>query len=104
MMMAAAYAAFANGGTYYQPLSVNKVVYRDNGDVVNFQSESRRAMSDSTAFMITDVLVTSAETGLSSGAKVSGVNMAAKTGTSSYTDEEKERYGFPADAVKDAWV
>lgn len=104
MMMAAAYAAFANGGTYYQPLSVNKVVYRDNGDVVNFQSESRRAMSDSTAFMITDVLVTSAETGLSSGAKVKGVNMAAKTGTSSYTDEEKERYGFPADAVKDAWV
>lgn len=104
MMMAAAYAAFANGGTYYQPLSVNKVVYRDNGDVVNFQSESRRAMSDSTAFMITDMLVTSAETGLSSSAKVRGVNMAAKTGTSSYTDEEKERYGFPADAVKDAWV
>ena len=54
--------------------------------------------------MITDVLVTSATTGLSSGAKVSGVNMAAKTGTSSYTDEEKEKFGFPGDAVKDAWV
>lgn len=104
MMMAVAYAAFANGGTYYEPLSVNKVVYRDNGDVVNFQSESRRAMSDSTAYMITDVLVTSATTGLSSGAKVNGVNMAAKTGTSSYTDEEKEKFGFPGDAVKDAWV
>ena len=104
LMMAAAYAAFANGGTYYEPLSINKIIFRETGEVRNYESESKKAMSDSTAFMITDVLKTSVESGLSSRARINGVNIAAKTGTSSFTDEIKKRYGLPGNAINDAWI
>jgi len=104
LQMAAAYAAFANGGTYYEPLSINKIIFWDTGKVVNYTSESRRAMSESTAYMITDVLVTAVESGLSSGAKVNGVTVAAKTGTTSFTDEVKKKNGLPGNAINDAWI
>ena len=35
LQMAAAYAAFANGGYYYEPYSVSKIVYRDTGEITN---------------------------------------------------------------------
>ena len=104
LQMAAAYAAFANGGTYYEPLTVNKIVTRSTGEVINCEGTSHRAMSDSTAFMITDMLITAVENGISGGAKVNGVTVAAKTGTSSYTDEDKKYYGFPGNAINDAWI
>jgi len=104
LMMAAAYAAFANGGTYYEPLSINKIIFRDTGEVRNYESEATKAMSDSTAFMITDILVTSVQSGLSSGAKINGINIAAKTGTSSFTNEVKKQYGLASNAVNDAWI
>ena len=104
LMMAAAYAAFANGGTYYEPLAINKIIFRETGEVRNYESESRKAMSESTAFMITDVLITSVESGLSSGAKLNGVTIAAKTGTSSFTNETKKQYGLPGNAINDAWI
>ena len=53
--MAAAYAAFANGGTYNEPSAITKVVYRDTNEVVTVKQESHRAMSEATAFMITDI-------------------------------------------------
>lgn len=104
MMMAAAYAAFANGGTYYEPLTINKVIFRETGEVRNYESESKKAMSDSTAYMITDMLITAVESGLSSGARVPGVTLAAKTGTSSFTDEIKKKYNLSSDAINDAWI
>jgi len=104
LQMASAYAAFANGGYYIAPLSVNKVVYRDNGDVTTFESDKVQVMSDSTAFMMTDVLVTAVQSGLSSGAKINGVNIAAKTGTSSFDDATKKAKGLPGNAVNDAWI
>lgn len=104
LQMASAYAAFANGGYYIAPLTVNKVVFRDNGDVTTFESEKKQVMSDSTAFMITDSLVTAVQSGLSDGAKIPGVNVAAKTGTSSFDDATKKAKGLPGDAVNDAWI
>ena len=102
--MAAAYAAFANGGYYYEPLSVNKIVYRDNGDEEVFKSEKKQVMSDSTAYMITYSLQTSVESGLASGAKVKGIKLAAKTGTTSFTNEIKAQYKMKGDAINDAWI
>ena len=102
--MAAAYAAFANGGYYYEPLSVNKIVYRDNGDEEVYKSEKKQVMSDSTAYMITYSLQTSVESGLASGAKVKGIKLAAKTGTTSFTNEIKAQYKMKGDAINDAWI
>ena len=104
LQMAAAYAAFANGGTYHEPLTVNKIIFRETGEVKNCEGSSQRVMKDSTAFMITDMLVTAVESGLSSGAKINGVTVAAKTGTSSFTDELKELKNYPGNAINDAWI
>ena len=102
--MAAAYAAFANGGYYYEPYTINKIVFRDSGEVITYESEKKQVMSDSTAFMITDVLKTAVNSGLSGAAKISGVNIAAKTGTTNYTASTLYTYGLPNSAINDAWV
>lgn len=102
--MAAAYAAFANGGTYYKPYSVNKVVFRNTGKEEIYKSEGVKAMSDSTAFLITDCLRSAVTYGLSSAANVHGVKVAAKTGTTNYPEDLIRSKGLPLDIVKDSWV
>lgn len=104
LMMAAAYSAFANGGTYYEPLSINKIIYRETGEVVNYEPESKKAMSDATAYMITECLKSAVEIGVSNGAKVNGVVVAAKTGTSNFSAETKAYYHLPDGVINDAWI
>ncbi len=104
LQMAAAYAAFANGGTYYEPYTINKIVFRDTGETIDIQPNGTKAMSDSTAFMITYCLQTAVTDGLSSGAAVKGINVAAKTGTTNFTEETARKNGLPDYAVNDAWI
>ena len=102
--MAAAYAAFANGGYYYEPYAISKIVFRDTNEVLNHEADKVRVMSDSTAFMITESLKYAVTNGLSSVAKVNGVNVAAKTGTTNYTEAILRANGLPNTAINDAWV
>lgn len=102
--MAGAYAAFANGGTYYEPYTVNKVVFRSTGREETYKPEPVEAMSDSTAFMITDVLKSAVSYGLSSAARVNGVNVAAKTGTTNYPEDLLRSKGYPTDIISDSWI
>ena len=85
--MAAAYAAFANGGTYYKPSYVNRVVFSD-GTTKEFDSEGTRAMKATTAYMMTDMMKTVLMSGTGTNAAISGVFQAGKTGTSNYSDNE----------------
>lgn len=85
--MAAAYAAFANGGTYYKPSYVNRVVFSD-GTTKEFDSEGTRAMKATTAYMMTDMMKTVLMSGSGTNAAISGVYQAGKTGTSNYSDNE----------------
>ena len=103
--LAGAYAAFANGGYYTEPYTINKIVFRDTGVVVTHDdSERKQVMSSATAFMITDCLKTAVNSGLSGVAKVSGVNVAAKTGTTNYNAQTIYAHGLPNSAINDAWV
>lgn len=104
LQMAAAYNAFANGGTYVEPLTVNKIVYRDTNDVKTITPTETKVMSESTAYMITQMLISAVEEGISSGAKVNGVTVAAKTGTTNFTSSDKEKLNLSSDAVNDAWI
>src|SRR5690606_23793195 len=53
--LAGSYAAFANGGEYTEPYTVSKIVTAD-GEEIDLTPSSNKAMSDYTAYMITDML------------------------------------------------
>lgn len=87
--MAAAYASFANGGTYYKPQYVNKVVFSD-GSTKEFAPEGNRVMTPETAYMMTDILKSVMTYGNGLNAAVPGLPQAGKTGTANYTEAEME--------------
>ena len=89
--MAAAYAAFANGGTYYKPMYIHKVVFSD-GSEKEFSDPGTRAMKETTAYMMTEMMKTVLTYGTGRGAYLPWLPQAGKTGTSNYTDEEIENH------------
>ena len=88
--MAAAYATFANGGTYYKPQYVNRVVFSD-GTTKNFETSGTRVMKEATAYMMTDMLKSVITAGTGYNANISGLYHAGKTGTSNYADNELKK-------------
>ncbi|HGJ6712241.1 TPA: penicillin-binding protein PBP1A [Streptococcus pneumoniae] len=89
--MAAAYAAFANGGIYHKPMYINKIVFSD-GSEKEFSDAGTRAMKETTAYMMTEMMKTVLTYGTGRGAYLPWLPQAGKTGTSNYTDEEIEKY------------
>lgn len=89
LKMAAAYAAFANGGTYYKPQYVNKIEFND-GTSQTFETSGTHAMKETTAYMMTSMLKTVLTYGTGTTASIPGLYQAGKTGTSNYSDEELE--------------
>lgn len=89
--MAAAYAAFANGGIYYKPMYINKIVFSD-GSSKEFSDQGTRAMKETTAYMMTEMMKTVLYSGIGRDAYISWLPQAGKTGTSNYTDEEIENH------------
>lgn len=89
--MATAYAALANGGTYYKPMYIHKVVFSD-GSEKEFSNVGTRAMKETTAYMMTEMMKTVLTYGIGRGAYLPWLPQAGKTGTSNYTDEEIEKY------------
>ncbi|MFM9293608.1 penicillin-binding protein PBP1A [Streptococcus sp. ST14] len=89
--MAAAYAAFANGGIYHKPMYINKIVFSD-GSEKEFSDAGTRAMKETTAYMMTEMMKTVIVYGIGRGAYLPWLPQAGKTGTSNYTDEEIEKY------------
>lgn len=103
LSIAAAYAAFANGGTYIEPYSFTKIVYKENNEEIKITPTTRKVMSDSTAYLVTDILIDTAA--YTTGAnKVNGVTYCSKTGTSNFSAETKRQFKLPSNAVNDLWV
>lgn len=98
LQVSAAYAAFANGGTYYEPYYISSITTQD-GNVKRFSSKGHRAMNKATAYMMTDMLkgVFTDSQGSGREANISGVNQAGKTGTTNYP-------GGNQSGVMDSWM
>lgn len=97
--LAAAYAAFANDGVYNKPYYVNKIVFPD-GQEEDYAPVSSRAMKDSTAYMVTDMLKDVINRGTGKNAIIEGLPQAGKTGTSNYDQKDipninGDPYGVP---------
>ncbi|WP_332630181.1 PBP1A family penicillin-binding protein [Halalkalibacter flavus] len=100
--LAGAYAAFGNNGMFTEPYTVRKVEFPD-GRIINMQPESSQAMSDYTAYMITDMLKTAVTNGTGGVANIPNLPMAGKTGTTNFARETREARGYPEGAVPDIW-
>ncbi|MDT7817370.1 MAG: penicillin-binding protein, partial [Acidobacteriaceae bacterium] len=84
LQMAAAYAAFANGGTMIEPTVIAGSVDHHGGQMLNALSAGRQIIKPTTAYMITDMLseVTKRGTARRAQGSFSNVAIAGKTGTS----------------------
>ncbi|MGX2960196.1 PBP1A family penicillin-binding protein [Peribacillus sp. JNUCC 23] len=105
MQIAGAYSAFGNGGIYNQPHTVTKIVLRDKTEIEN-KFTSKAVMKESTAFMISDMLkgVIDESYGTGQLARVSGLPMAGKTGSSNFDAADKKRFNIPSAGVPDSWM
>lgn len=103
--MAAAYAAFANGGYYIEPYTVTKIILRDTNEVIEFSPKKTKVMEDYTAFMVTNVLKWCTEYGMANSAsRINGIDIAAKTGTTNFDSDFIRKNGLRSDALNDLWV
>ena len=104
LQMAGAFSAFGNNGFYTKPHAVKEIIFRD-GTKINMKPETEVAMSDYTAFMISDMLKSAVSSSYGTGraANVPGHHIAGKTGTSNYSSKEKKDYNIPGGGVPDIW-
>ncbi|MGV3224147.1 transglycosylase domain-containing protein [Staphylococcus hyicus] len=101
--LASAYASFANGGEYNKAHAIKRVE-EANGNTIEFDHTSHKAMEDYTAYMITDVLKGTFKAYGSAYGNNPGFNVAAKTGTGTYGSEVYQQYNLPDSAAKDVWI
>lgn len=85
LQMSVAYGVLANGGVYQEPISILGIS-DSNGSVIwdGHQNQvRRRVFSESTSYMIVDMMKTVVSSGTGTSAKISGQTVAGKTGTNS---------------------
>lgn len=100
VQLAAAYAAFGNGGYYTEPYSFTKLVYRETEEEYVQDISKKRVMKATTAYMITSIL----RSATSSSVRVSGTQIATKTGTTSYDDNQLDKFGLSSSVIPDSWT
>ena len=104
LSMAAAYAAFGNSGNYTTPYTFTKIIYQETGEEYINDINKTKAMSEETAYIISDMLVTTAPYAVGGSYYINGVKYAAKTGTTNFDEKTMIDHKMPYTAVNDLWV
>ncbi len=81
VQMAAAYAPFANGGTFYAPYFIERITDRSGAVVYQHQDSGTRVLSRQNAYLLTDLMRTVVASGTGTRLNSAGVQVAGKTGT-----------------------
>lgn len=100
----AAYAAFGRGGYYIEPYSFTKITFTESNETYEHKPQKVKVMSEETAYMITNVLMTTTSLGSAGSIRVSGTDVASKTGTSTIDEASRKLLGIPSSAAMDAWL
>ena len=87
--MAAAYATIANDGVYIEPTFYTKVVDSSGNTVLTPSQETRRVISEQNAYITKSILQEPVKSGTATYCAISGMDVAAKTGT---TDNNYDRW------------
>ena len=103
LQMAAAYATFARGGTYIEPHSFTKLEYTNSGETYTVKPKKKKAMSESTAYMINMMLKYAVDSNAVSASGKGGTDVASKTGTSTVSSAAKKAAGIKGSVVGDSW-
>jgi 1A family penicillin-binding protein len=103
--MTAAYAAFANGGRVPKPILIRRVEDRNGRLLYDEPPSSRRAISETTAFLMSTMLADVVNAGTAAGARRLGFTLpaAGKTGT---TNDFNDAWfiGYTPKLVAGVWV
>ena len=107
---AGAYAIVANGGTYIEPHTVQKIELLSTGEVIEidqqYQEDKTQALSEESAYMIRDIMTDYVKSGTGTYRLLNlGYQIGAKTGTSNHSSD-KSQVANPklAGHSKDAWL
>lgn len=102
---AAAYGTLANGGIYVEPKLYTKVVNMDNEVILEKVSKIEEVVRESTAYLVTNMLkdVINGSEATGGSARLSGMTVAGKTGTS---NDSYDRWfaGYTPYYVGSTWV
>jgi len=102
--MCAAYCTFVNKGIYTEPTTYTTVCdYEGNVILDHDPAKTRIAMSEQTAFIMTELLQGVVNGGTGSGARLSNMPAAGKTGTTS-SDQDRWFVGYTPYYVGAVWV
>ncbi len=100
----AAYAAFGNGGYYYEPYSYYKITDSQNNVIIDNSPDKTKeeALSENTGWVMNKLLQTVMTQGTGTSYKLSGIECFGKTGT---TNDDKDRWfvGGTPDFVAATW-
>jgi len=101
--MTAAYCAFVNKGMYNEPVTYTKVIDSNGRVILENKVQNQRAMSEETAYLMTNMLSGVVTNGTGTGARVPNVFTAGKTGT---TNSNKDRWfmGITPNYVAGVWM
>ncbi len=107
LQLAAAYGAFANKGIYIEPSVIKRIERLDGTVVYEHEPKQHRAMKETTAFLLTDMLQTVVSRGTGTAAQLPNRPVAGKTGTA---DNENGRTsdiwfaGYTPNLVGVTWI
>lgn len=89
--MTAAYAAYGNGGSYYEPYCYYKITDSKDNVIISKEPEKSKqtAVSEDTAWLMNKLLQTVMTQGTGTSYKLSGIECYGKTGT---TTDDKDRW------------
>ena len=89
LQMAAGYAMIANKGEYIEPTFYTKVEDANGNVILEPEQETKRVMTEANAYILSSILKSPVAGGTAYLCSMSGMDVAAKTGT---TDKSKDRW------------